>query len=189
VGDLPVPLYNIYGDGRDVLGVFRPSTSEWYVGGQSAGIGFGGRGDVAVAADFDGLGHDELAVYRPSSGEWYVGGHGSAVATFGSSSDIPLASPYAYRALPGTVGSSGASPVSPPDLGDNALTMAVGQGTATSPLPAAAPQRIRRKPPAPKVIASGLRLTQVRKNVQGSVITAPQGTLGRRNRGRFGPLG
>jgi hypothetical protein len=90
-------LFNYYGNGRDVLAVFRPSTSQWFVAGQGSGISFGGIGDIPVAADFDGIGRDEIGVYRPSTGQWFVGGHANAIATYGGPADIPLSAPYLYR--------------------------------------------------------------------------------------------
>ena len=90
-------MFNYYGTGRDVLAVYRPSTSQWFVAGQASGISFGGVGDVPIAGDFDGVGRDEIGVYQPSTGQWFVAGHATAFATFGGPADIPLEAPYLYR--------------------------------------------------------------------------------------------
>ena len=121
--DLPIPLFNYDGSGRDVLATFRPSTSQWFVAGLPSGISFGGTGDIPIAGDFDGVGFSELGVFRPSTTQWFVAGHGTAVTTFGASTDIPVASAYAYRALPGSVASLSTSSVKAMDFGGTALSL------------------------------------------------------------------
>jgi hypothetical protein len=58
-------------DGMADLGVFRPSTAQWFIVKSKAGAyttTFGAQNtDVPIQGDFDGDGITDLAVYRPSS--------------------------------------------------------------------------------------------------------------------------
>ena len=121
--------------------------------------------------DFDGVGFSELGVYRPGTQEWYVAGHGSAVATYGSSTDIPASTAYGYRALPGSVGSVDASSSKGLDFGANALTMSV-----STPAPAASPTSVKLKrgikagASGQKLVDPGLRSPNGRNHVHDSGI-------------------
>ena len=126
-------MFNYYGTGRDVLAVFRPSTSQWFVAGQGSGISFGGVGDVPIAADFDGVGHDEIGVYRPSTGQWFVGGHASAFATFGGPVDIPLEAPYLYRVAGLSTAGIPAASLYAFDFGANAAALSVRSSPSSAP--------------------------------------------------------
>jgi hypothetical protein len=75
------------GDQRSDVGVFRPSTGQWFVNGQFV-LTFGASGDVPVPGDYDGDGRADVAIYRPGTGQWYV--NGQYVLQFGSATDIPL---------------------------------------------------------------------------------------------------
>ena len=56
--------------------VWRPSSGEWFTfdrqTGSSAVAQLGARGDVPVAADYDGDGRDDRAVYLPSGVGWHI---------------------------------------------------------------------------------------------------------------------
>jgi hypothetical protein len=50
-GDIPVPR-DYDGDGRSDIGIFRPSTGEWFISYMAGGgirLVFGGQGDVPIA--------------------------------------------------------------------------------------------------------------------------------------------
>jgi FG-GAP-like repeat len=70
------------GDGKRDLGVFRPSTAEWFIFSDATGFQhftFGapassGLGDTPVPADFDGDGKTDLGIYRAATAEWFIFG-------------------------------------------------------------------------------------------------------------------
>ena len=70
---LAIGDYN--GNGRDQIGVWRPSNGGWFAldeaGGASAQY-WGLPGDVPAPADYDGDGKTDLAIWRPSDGNWWV---------------------------------------------------------------------------------------------------------------------
>ena len=94
--------------------VWRPSTGQYFIHGPSGNrmVQFA-IGDIPEPGDYDGIGETEPAVYRPSTGQLLVMGPNDStprvITTFGGTTDIPLLSPYPYRALGGTSGISGAS--------------------------------------------------------------------------------
>jgi len=92
------------GDARADIGVFRPSTGQWYI---SSGANlttwgtatFGQTGDVPLSGDFDGDRKTDIVVYRPSSGRWYILTSSSRFAvirmyTWGLSTDVPLTADF-----------------------------------------------------------------------------------------------
>jgi hypothetical protein len=92
-------------DGRSDVGVFRPSTAQWFVLRSTAGLlspfpsfGAPNLGDIPLVGDFDGVGHSEIAVFRPSTAQWFVlgpnGGH--LLGSFGATNlfDIPVPGDY-----------------------------------------------------------------------------------------------
>jgi subtilisin-like proprotein convertase family protein len=105
----PVPG-DFVGTGQAQLGLFRPSTGQWFVGATGvnalgqlavtnlavAGVPFGsGATDIPLLADFAGTGHDQLAVYRTSNSTWYAqGGLPNAGVPFGGPGDIPVPGNY-----------------------------------------------------------------------------------------------
>ena len=110
-GDLPI-AGDWNGTGRAKIGVFRPSTSEWFLDLDGDGkfdgcsidrcVGsFGQNGDLPVAGDWDASGISKIGLFRPSTGEWFldINGNGiwdgcnvdQCIATFGQSGDLPVA--------------------------------------------------------------------------------------------------
>jgi len=117
LGDIPVRM-DADGNGRKDLVVWRPSDGNWYrklrslcsFSGGFLGFGqkktcspshsvvqWGIRGDIPVAADYDGDGMDDYAVWRPSEGNWYVINSSDGarpVQQWGVAGDIPVAADY-----------------------------------------------------------------------------------------------
>jgi hypothetical protein len=108
-GDLPV-VGDWNGKKISQVGLFRPSTGEWFLdrnGSRSWNgceidqciTGFGSPGDVPVAGDWDGTGKSKIGVWRPATGYWYLdyNGNGSwdgcmvdVCTWFGSPGDVPV---------------------------------------------------------------------------------------------------
>jgi hypothetical protein len=71
-------------DGRSYVGVFRPSTGQWFLDEVEGSYNpattlqinnFGARGDTAVVGDWLGGaqdGHAYVGVFRPSTGQWFL---------------------------------------------------------------------------------------------------------------------
>ena len=88
-------------DGKDTLGVYRPSNSTFYLTNSNsdagvAGFGFGNSGDIPIAGDWDGIGGSTFGVYRPAEATFYLAKEnkqgGGAVETFvlGNPGDVPI---------------------------------------------------------------------------------------------------
>ncbi|WP_148426890.1 VCBS repeat-containing protein [Micromonospora sp. AP08] len=94
-------------DGVDTVGVYRPSTSTFYLRDVNSGaatrefkFGSGSSGDIPVAGDWNNDGFDSVGVFRPGNSTWYLT-NGTSTATnntdyefkfgSGSSGDIPVA--------------------------------------------------------------------------------------------------
>lgn len=109
-GDLPV-AGDWAGRGRTDLGLFRPSTGEWFLNTNSNRtwngckrdlcIGsFGMSGDIPVTGDWNGTGTTKIGVFRPSTGEWFLDFNGNGrwdgpgndlyVSGYGQSGDLPV---------------------------------------------------------------------------------------------------
>lgn len=109
-GDLPV-VGDWSGNGITQLGLFRPSTGEWFLdsSGNFAWDGcgidlcfasFGTVGDLPVSGDWDGTRNSKVGIFRPSTGEWFLEHNGNGqwdgctvdvcVAGFGAPGDIPV---------------------------------------------------------------------------------------------------
>ena len=93
------------GDGKAEIGVYRPSTGQWWGLTSStnyttpAHVSWGASADIPVPGDYDGDGRTDLAVYRPSSGGWYIlksstNFTASIGYTWGASTDIPVPGDY-----------------------------------------------------------------------------------------------
>ena len=99
-GDQPTVTNN--GDGFAHVGVFRPSTSTWYVAGPTGATvrktHFGLKGDVPVQAQYNGVDQPTvLAVFRPSTNYWYLANTNGSVASqvhYGLKGDIPVPGHY-----------------------------------------------------------------------------------------------
>jgi hypothetical protein len=109
-GDLPV-TGDWTGDGKTLLGLFRPRTGEWFLDKGNAAWngcgkeiclkGFGTKGDLPVSGDWDGTGKSKIGVFRPSTGEWFLDLNGNGkwdgcgvdgcLPQFGMKGDIPVA--------------------------------------------------------------------------------------------------
>jgi hypothetical protein len=108
--DLPV-AGDWTGDGKDKIGVFRPSKGSWYADKNGNGKwdnctldgcwgGFGIAGDRPVAGDWTGDGKDKIGVFRPSTGRWYLDFNGNArwdgchidlcIGPHGATTDLPV---------------------------------------------------------------------------------------------------
>lgn len=75
-GDLPI-AGDWDGDGIDTVGVYRPSTSEFFLvndfkGGAVTTFVFGVKGDLPIAGDWNGDGIDGVGVYRKSDGTMHL---------------------------------------------------------------------------------------------------------------------
>jgi glucose/arabinose dehydrogenase len=69
------PAIDLNADLRSDLGIFRPSSGEWYIRDSATGSTsyfqyWGLPGDIAVAIDYDGDGKTDIGSYRPSNGYW-----------------------------------------------------------------------------------------------------------------------
>jgi hypothetical protein len=110
-GDLPV-TGDWNGSGNQMIGVFRPSTGQWFLELNGTGVfegcnvdkclgPFGVNGDLPVAGDWTGTGRTGIGVFRPSTGEWFLELNGSGVfegcnvdkcfGPFGADGDLPIA--------------------------------------------------------------------------------------------------
>ena len=108
--DLPL-VGDWIGSGTKHIGIFRPSTGEWFLdingNGQWDGCGvdkcieqFGGNGDLPVAGDWNGTGEVRIGVFRPSTGEWFLDMNGNGKfdgcvvdacpGPFGQPGDLPV---------------------------------------------------------------------------------------------------
>ncbi len=101
-GDRPV-RGDWNGDGRDELGVYRPSEGRFYLDLDGLGVWtrtevFGGADDLPVAGDWDGDFQDEIGLYNPVSRRFTLDLDGSqsptapdvTTAPFGNDGDLPV---------------------------------------------------------------------------------------------------
>jgi hypothetical protein len=109
-GDLPVSG-DWNGNGTTQLGLFRPSTGEWFLDYRAAHRWngcrkdrcitlFGTTADRPVSGDWDGTGTTKIGVFRPSTGEWFLDLNGNGqwdgcgvdlcVTNFGQAGDFPI---------------------------------------------------------------------------------------------------
>jgi len=99
------------GSGTSQLGLFRPSTGEWFLNrnGNRAWnsckkdtciTSFGEAGDLPVIGDWNGTGISKIGVFRASKGEWFLDSNGNGkwdgpsvdmyIVGYGESGDIPI---------------------------------------------------------------------------------------------------
>lgn len=108
-GDIPV-VGDWLGQGTSQLGLFRPSTRQWFLNrnnkktfdgcGKDSCFYFGSPGDYPVIGDWNGTGIGKIGVFRPSTGEWFLDLNGNNkwdgptldlyVPGFGTAGDIPV---------------------------------------------------------------------------------------------------
>jgi hypothetical protein len=109
-GDLPV-VGDWNGNGVAGLGLFRPSTGQWFLdrngnknwngcNGDRCIGSFGLPGDRPVAGDWSASGTSKIGVFRPSTGEWFLDYNGNGtwdgcgvdvcVVSFGVAGDVPV---------------------------------------------------------------------------------------------------
>lgn len=89
------------GDGFADFGVYRPTTTNWFVLRSSDNttqiFAFGANGDIPLDGDFDGDGRNDLAIYRPNPGQfWFQRSSDNTVfaAQFGTPTDKPVPGDY-----------------------------------------------------------------------------------------------
>jgi Divergent InlB B-repeat domain len=108
-GDLPV--VGDWNGGDNKIGVFRPSTGEWFLDLNGNGkwdgspkdtiLGpFGSLGDLPIVGDWDGTSKVRIGVFRPSTGMWYLDMNGNGIldswevnaglGPFGHAGDLPV---------------------------------------------------------------------------------------------------
>ncbi len=97
----PVVVDDFFGNGTSNIGVFRPSTAQWFLmppSGQTwAPPSFGGGNllDIPVPGDYLGNGQTQLAVFRPSTGQWFIDGLPQPISFGGLNMlDIPVPGDY-----------------------------------------------------------------------------------------------
>jgi hypothetical protein len=110
-GDLPV-VGDWKGEGITQVGLYRPSTGQWFLdrNGDRSWDGcrkdlcissFGSAGDLPVTGDWSGTGLSKVGVFRPNTGEWFLDLNGNnkwdgcgidlCLKDFGDAGDIPVA--------------------------------------------------------------------------------------------------
>lgn len=100
------------GDGFDTLGLFRPSTGQWFLTDDTSfanlssqsvtTLAFGSPGDVPVAGDWTGAGPETPGVFR--AGRWYMlatlhSGVADMSILFGNPGDVPVPGHWTGNAL------------------------------------------------------------------------------------------
>jgi hypothetical protein len=108
-GDIPV-AGDWTGSGTTQLGLFRPSTGEWFLNRSGNGswnnckkdtclTGFGKAGDLPVIGDWNGTGISNIGVFRPATGEWFLDLNGNGRwdngvdlqhLSYGQPGDVPV---------------------------------------------------------------------------------------------------
>ena len=99
------------GSGTTQLGLFRPSTGEWFLNRNdnrawngcnkdTCITSFGEAGDLPVIGDWNGTGISKIGVFRPDNGEWFLDLNGNGkwdgpsvdlhVTGYGESGEIPI---------------------------------------------------------------------------------------------------
>jgi hypothetical protein len=108
--DLPI-VGDWNGTGSEEIGVFKPTTGQWYVDRNGNGrwdgcrrdkcFGpFGLEGDLPVVGDWDGTKNIRIGVFRPGTGQWLLDMNGNGkwdgcqvdtcIESFGQQGDLPV---------------------------------------------------------------------------------------------------
>ena len=98
--------------GASKIGLFRPSTGEWFLDRNGNGIwdgcsvdqcvtAFGQPGDLPVVGDWDATGTSKSGLFRPATGDWFLDFNGNGqwdgcgvdkcITSFGQEGDLPVA--------------------------------------------------------------------------------------------------
>jgi hypothetical protein len=109
-GDVPI-VGDWTGSGKTQLGLFRPSSGQWFLNRNPNRAwngckkdtcinSFGISSDLPVAGDWNGAGKTKIGVFRPSTGEWFLDLNGNGqwdgptldlyVPEYGQAGDIPV---------------------------------------------------------------------------------------------------
>jgi hypothetical protein len=109
-GDLPV-VGDWKGNGKTRIGVYRPSTGQWFLDRNGnrkrddcsldkCAASFGLTEDLPVVGDWNGNGKAKIGVFRPSTGEWLLDFNGNetwdgcevdlCLGPFGQPGDLPV---------------------------------------------------------------------------------------------------
>jgi hypothetical protein len=99
-GDLPL-AGDFDGNGKDGVGVFRPSTGQFFLDNNNLAntadlvFNFGANGDLPIAGDWNGDGKDGVAVFRPSTGQVFLNDFNTTngqtgLFNFGQLGDVPV---------------------------------------------------------------------------------------------------
>ena len=94
------------------IGIFRPSTGQWFLDSNGNGIfdsctidtcvtGYGSNAMLPVVADWEGTGHTSIGVFEPNTGTWHLdNGNGkwdacsstgdTCVTTYGAAGSFPV---------------------------------------------------------------------------------------------------
>ena len=89
------PIADFNGDRQSEIGIYRPSTGQWFIrNGSPALVTWGTSGDVPVPADYNGDGSADVAIYRPSTGQWFIRNGSPGLVTWGTSGDVPVPADY-----------------------------------------------------------------------------------------------
>jgi uncharacterized delta-60 repeat protein len=87
------PRFDFDGDGKDDIGVYRPSDTYWYLNRSTGGFyaeQFGLSADKPIAADYDGDGKADIAIYRDGVWMWMRSSDFTfATRVCGQAGDIP----------------------------------------------------------------------------------------------------
>ncbi|MCC6825790.1 MAG: VCBS repeat-containing protein [Acidobacteria bacterium] len=93
--------YDIDGDAKADIGIFRPSVGEWWFlrsgNGSNGAAQFGTGTDKTVPADFTGDGKTDIAIWRETTGSWYIlrsEDQTYYAFPFGASGDVPVPEDY-----------------------------------------------------------------------------------------------
>ncbi len=87
------PKFDFDGDGKDDIGVYRPSDTYWYLNRSTGGFyaeQFGLAADKPIVADYDGDGKADIAIYRDGVWMWMRSSDSTfATRVCGQAGDIP----------------------------------------------------------------------------------------------------